>query len=136
MGDLGSSPALKVAEFHRACNLSMPDAPTALPERLALHRQDLIHEELRELDEAVEQGELDQIAWEMADLVYVVYGTALTYGIDLDAVLAEIHQANMSKLGPDGRPVYREDGKVLKGEHYRPPDIAAVLRRQAVRPSA
>lgn len=63
-------------------------------------------------------------------MVYLAYGTAAEYGIDLDAVLAEVHRANMSKLGPDGRPALREDGKVLKGDCYRPPQVADVLRRQ------
>jgi predicted HAD superfamily Cof-like phosphohydrolase len=57
-------------------------------------------------------------------------GTALVYGIDLDAVIAEIHRANMTKLGPDGMVARRAAGKVLKGDHYRAPDVGAVLRRQ------
>ena len=65
----------------------------------------------------------------LADLVYVVYGMALETGIDLAAVLAEVQRSNMSKLGADGRPVYRQDGKVLKGPGYLPPDVAAVLAR-------
>jgi predicted HAD superfamily Cof-like phosphohydrolase len=60
-------------------------------------------------------------------MAYVIYGTACEYGIPLDAVLDEVHRSNMSKLGADGRPVYRTDGKVLKGPAFRPPDIAAVL---------
>ena len=62
------------------------------------------------------------------------YGTAAVHGIDLDAVIAEVHRANMSKLGPDGRPVLRADGKVLKGDCYTPPDVAAVLRAQGWSP--
>ena len=58
----------------------------------------------------------------------MAYGTAHVYGIDLDAVLDEVHASNMTKLGADGRPIRRADGKVLKGPGYRPPDIAAVLR--------
>lgn len=65
----------------------------------------------------------------MRSVVYVAYGTALSYGIDLDAVLAEVHRSNMSKLGADGRPIHREDGKAMKGPGYTPPDIAAVLGR-------
>ena len=62
--------------------------------------------------------------------MYVAYGTALVHGIDLDAVIAEIHRANMTKLGPGGRIARRDDGKVLKGDHYRAPDVSAVLRQQ------
>jgi predicted HAD superfamily Cof-like phosphohydrolase len=82
-----------------------------------------------ELAVAVQGRRLDEIARELADVVYVAYGTAVTYGIDLDAVLVEIHRANMSKLGPGGVPVVR-DGKVVKSEGFRPPDVAAVLSRQ------
>lgn len=76
------------------------------------------------------EGPLDKLAHELADVVYVAYGTALVHGIDLDAVIAEIHRSNMTKLGPDGSVVRRADGKVLKGEHYEAPDVSAVLRRQ------
>jgi predicted HAD superfamily Cof-like phosphohydrolase len=109
------------------------DAPTA-----ALRRR-LLAEEFAEVDEAAEEvvadpSALAHFAQELADLVYVAYGTALTHGIDLDAVLAEVHRANMSKLGPEGTPVRRADGKVMKGPHYRAPDIAAVLRAQGWEP--
>lgn len=67
------------------------------------------------------------VADALADIVYVVYGTALTYGIDLDSVLREVHRANMSKLGADGKPLLRQDGKVLKSDRYRPPDIAPIV---------
>jgi predicted HAD superfamily Cof-like phosphohydrolase len=67
------------------------------------------------------------IADALADIVYVVYGAALTYGIDLDAVLREVHRSNMSKLDSDGKPVLRADGKVLKSDRYVRPDIAAAL---------
>jgi predicted HAD superfamily Cof-like phosphohydrolase len=78
-------------------------------------------------------GPRDRLAHELAVVVYVAYGTALVHGIDLDEVIAEIHRSNMTKLGPDGRVARRADGKVLKGEHYRAPDVAAVLRRQGWR---
>ncbi|MFJ3500475.1 MULTISPECIES: hypothetical protein [unclassified Streptomyces] len=68
---------------------------------------------------------------QVAAVVYLAYGTALVPGVDLDAVLAEVHRADMSKLGPDGRPVLREDGKVLKGPSYRPPRVAEVLAEEA-----
>lgn len=80
-------------------------------------------------------GPLDRLAHELADVVYVAYGTALVHGIDLDAVLAEIHRSNMTKIGPDGSVSRREDGKVLKGEHYEAPDVPGVLRRQGWEPA-
>ncbi len=75
-------------------------------------------------------GPLDRLAHELADVVYVAYGTALVHGVDLDAVIAEIHRSNMTKIGPDGQMARRADGKVLKGEHYEAPDVTGVLRKQ------
>lgn len=79
--------------------------------------------------EATRRGDLVEIAHELADVVYATYGTAISYGIDLDAVLAEIHKANMTKLDADGRPIER-DGKVQKSDQYRPPDVAGVIAQQ------
>jgi predicted HAD superfamily Cof-like phosphohydrolase len=124
------SPWQQVREFHERFGLAHPDRPTSLAGDLAEARQRILDEEVRELAEATQGGRLVEIAHELADVVYAAYGTAISYGIDLDAVLAEIHQANMTKLGADGRPVER-DGKVRKGDRYRPPDVASVLARQA-----
>ena len=143
------SPMELVLQFHRT--YSMPIQPFTSPtldyERLGM-RMSLIAEEFAELMGAVygpraraiieeataqavasDEGERDVIesADALADLVYVIYGMALETGIDLAAVLAEVQRSNMSKLGADGRPVYREDGKVLKGPGYFPPDVAGVL---------
>ena len=90
-------------------------------------RMELLREEYEELQEALRSGDLRSIAQELADLVYVTYGTALAYGIDLDAALREVHSSNMSKLGEDGKPVLREDGKVLKGPNYRPPNMEEAI---------
>jgi NTP pyrophosphatase (non-canonical NTP hydrolase) len=93
-------------------------------------------EEHAELIAALGRDDTVAIARELADVVYVAYGTAHTRGIPLDLVLAEIHRANMSKFPPDG-PELRYDGKLLKGPHYRAPNIGAVLaddrRRQEAR---
>lgn len=121
-------PAELVSDFHRAFDVPIRLRPTnILPNEDVALRRSLIAEEAREVDEALASYVLEDIAKELADLVYVVYGTALTYGIDLDVVLAEVHRSNMSKLGDDGRPVLRADGKVLKGPHYREADIAGLL---------
>ncbi|MGW2049019.1 pyrophosphohydrolase domain-containing protein [Streptomyces sp. NPDC001858] len=127
---MSSSPADLVREFHRAFGLDARNTPTEVSSRLAAHRGELLAEEAAEVAEVSVSGPLDRLAHELADVVYVAYGTALVHGIDLDAVLAEIHRANMSKLGPDGQIARRADGKVLKGEHYEAPDVSAVLRRQ------
>ena len=120
----------QVGDFHRAYGLPLRVAPTAEvgTDQVAL-RQALIEEEVGELATASRVGDLVGVADALADIVYVAYGTAHVYGIDLDAVLDEVHASNMTKLGADGRPVRRADGKVLKGPGYRPPDIAAILAR-------
>ncbi len=123
--------ATAVAQFHRAFNLPMRQLPsTEIDHALARLRVALLEEEVAEFVAASEKGDLIGITDALADIVYVVYGTALTYGIDLDSALQEVHRSNMSKLGRDGRPLIRDDGKVLKSERYFPPDIAAVLSGQ------
>jgi predicted HAD superfamily Cof-like phosphohydrolase len=126
-----SRAAGQVREFHEGFGLPVrfvPDASgTSVPADLAVLRQALIDEEVDELRAAAATGDLVGVADALADIVYVAYGTAWTYGIDLDAVLDEVHASNMTKLGADGRPVRRADGKVLKGPDYRPPDVARVL---------
>ncbi|MCK8435616.1 hypothetical protein G3I77_22105 [Streptomyces sp. D2-8] len=127
---MSSSPADLVREFHRAFGLDARGTPTEVSPDLAAHRGELLAEEAAEVAEVSVRGPLDRLAHELADVVYVAYGTALVHGIDLDAVLAEIHRSNMTKIGPDGSVSRREDGKVLKGEHYEVPDVPGVLRKQ------
>ncbi|MEU2059988.1 MazG nucleotide pyrophosphohydrolase domain-containing protein [Streptomyces sp. NPDC013455] len=127
---MSSSPADLVREFHRAFGLDARSTPTEVAAELAAHRGELLAEEAAEVAEVAVRGPLDRLAHELADVVYVAYGTALVHGIDLDEVIAEVHRANMSKIGPDGQVARRADGKVLKGDHYRAPDVSAVLRRQ------
>ncbi|MFF7234740.1 MazG nucleotide pyrophosphohydrolase domain-containing protein [Streptomyces collinus] len=131
---MSTSPARLVREFHTAFGLDARTTPTEVTAALAAHRGELLAEEAAEVAEVSVEGPLDRLAHELADVVYVAYGTALVHGIDLDEVIAEIHRANMSKLGPGGEVARRADGKVLKGEHYRAPDVSAVLRRQGWTP--
>jgi predicted HAD superfamily Cof-like phosphohydrolase len=124
--------AANVAEFHAAFGLPMRGRPSAdIDPVLARRRVALLEEEVGEYIAAVRQGDLEGIADGLADIVYVAFGTALTYGIDLNAVLREVHRSNMSKLGTAGKPCFGPDGKVAKPAGYSPPDIAAVLSRQA-----
>ncbi len=126
--------AAAVGEFHRAFNLPVRETPgTGIDHDLARLRVALLEEEVSEFVAASEKGDLVGIADALADIVYVVYGTALTYGIDLNLVLREVHRSNMSKLGRDGKPILRSDGKVIKSVQYFRPDIAAVLDRQSPR---
>lgn len=118
-----------VREFHETFGLPVADNPVRISPKLAWQRHRMLTAEVTELQDAVAEGELPGIAQELADCVYVAYGTALTYGIDLDAVLAEVHAANMTKMGADGRPILK-DGKIQKGPYYVKPDVARVLAGQ------
>lgn len=90
-------------------------------------RLDLIEEEVSELEDAIDDKDIVAIADALTDILYVTYGAGAAFGINLDVCFQEVHGSNMSKLGEDGKPVYREDGKVMKGPNYREPDLEAVL---------
>ncbi|MGH3696647.1 MAG: hypothetical protein ACRDRX_22110 [Pseudonocardiaceae bacterium] len=123
--------ATAVEEFHAAFNLPCQAQPSVnIEESLATLRISLLEEEIAELIAAVHARDLTGIADALADITYVTYGTALTYGINLDSVLREVHRSNMSKLDRNLRPIIRADGKVVKSERYFPPNIAAVLQDQ------
>jgi len=85
----------------------------------------LIEEEFLEFQEEVDDPA--KALKELADLVYVCYGYAATFGWDLDEAVKRVHQSNMSKLGDDGKPIYREDGKVLKSKNYKKPDLSDLV---------
>lgn len=121
------NPFEAVKEFHTVYGQPVGDKPHFLDEdRMALRKR-LIEEEYAEFLEAVEQGDLVNAFKELADLVYVVEGTAVEMGGNLRLVFNEVHLSNMSKLDENGEPIYREDGKVLKGPNYREPNIKRVL---------
>ncbi len=116
-----------VAAFHRLFEIVEHDVPTEPDEGTRALRIRLIHEEFEELKEAMVQGDLTAVAKEMADLLYVVYGTAVSYGIEMDPVFREVHRSNMSKVGGHKR----EDGKWVKPATYSPAQIAPILAQQA-----
>jgi predicted HAD superfamily Cof-like phosphohydrolase len=121
-----------VLQFHEAFRLPVANAPTLdVPSELLALRWRLLCEEIHELSSAFDRDDLIGVADALGDIVYVLFGTALTVGIDLDAVVSEVHRANMSKLDRNGDPLLRADGKVLKGPDYRPPDIEAALGSQS-----
>lgn len=119
-----------VAEFHKAFGVPIQDAPTLPPDRVEL-RKKLILEEVAEFCEALDSNAgVVSVAHELADILYVVYGAALEFGIDLAPVFAEVHRANMTKVWEDGTVHRREDGKVLKPPTFKRADVYAVLLRQ------
>lgn len=113
----------QVAEFHRRIGADVRTTPTPAPQG-ALRRCEFVEEEAAELRAAVCAGDIVQIADALGDLLYVTYGTALHFGIDVDEVFAEIHRSNMTK-SPAG------NQKAVKGPRYSPPRIEAVLGSQA-----
>jgi predicted HAD superfamily Cof-like phosphohydrolase len=116
-----------VDEFHRKFSILAQATPTDLNEETKRLRVRLIEEEFDELKEAMVGGDLASVAKEMADLLYVVYGTAVSYGIDMDPVFREVHRSNMSKVGG----YKREDGKWVKPATYSPARIEPILAEQA-----
>lgn len=119
-----------VAAFHKKFELGFQDSPTAdLGIEKHLLRYKLMREENEEYLEAANSGDLVEVADALGDMLYILCGTIIEHGFQhkIDAVFDAIQKSNMSKLGADGKPVYREDGKVLKGPGYFRPDIKKVL---------
>ena len=92
-------------------------------EKIVKLRYDLIKEELNELQNAIKTKNLKEIADALTDILYVTYGAGHAYGIDLDKCFREVQRSNMSKLGEDGKPIYNENGKVMKGPNYSKPNL-------------
>ena len=90
-------------------------------------RYDLIKEELEELKVAMENKDLLEVADALTDILYVTYGAGHAFGIDLDQCFEEVQSSNMSKLGKDGKPIYNESGKVMKGPKYFKPDLTKFI---------
>jgi predicted HAD superfamily Cof-like phosphohydrolase len=126
----------KVGEFMRCMRQDVKTSPVSTVENKLVHlRMDLIKEESEELEEEFisilktndNPPKLRNLAKELTDLLYVVYGAGHAFGIDLDKCFEEVHNSNLSKLGNDGRPVYRDDGKVVKGPNYMAPDMRKIV---------
>ena len=92
-------------------------------EKIVSLRINLINEELAELKQAVQKQDLKEVADALTDILYVTYGAGHAFGIDLDKCFKEVQSSNMSKLGSDGKPIYDEKGKVLKGPEYFKPNL-------------
>ena len=96
-------------------------------EKITKLRLDLIREELSELEEAIEKKDIKETADALTDILYVTYGAGHSFGINLDKCFEEVQKSNMSKLGKDGKPIYNESGKVMKGPDYFKPDLSKFL---------
>ena len=97
-------------------------------EKIVQLRSDLIKEELDELNQAIKDKDIKEVADALTDILYVTYGAGHAFGVDLDKCFEEVQQSNMSKLGSDGKPIYSESGKVMKGSNYFKPDLKKFLK--------
>lgn len=132
----------QVAFFHEAFGLPVVSHPSIPSDDRVALRLRLIDEEYKEVRSELtnilekqrygheisgQSQRLADLAKELSDLIYVIYGCALEFGLDLDRALAIVHTSNMSKLGEDGKPIRREDGKILKGPNYKPADLSELV---------
>ena len=121
-----------VALFHKSFGLGISQSPVAnLGSEKIYLRFNLMDEENREYLEAAQENNLVEVADALGDMLYILCGTILEHGMQykIEEVFEEIQKSNMSKLGPDGKPIYREDGKVLKGPDYFKPNIKGILEK-------
>ena len=121
-----------VHEFHKAFGLGIQNSPTAeLDTHRNLLRYKLMREENEEYLDAANNRDLVEVADALGDMLYILCGTIIEHGMQhkIEEVFDEIQKSNMSKLGADGKPIYREDGKVLKGPNYFKPDINSIINK-------
>ncbi len=112
-----------VKTFMKTFGQTIRTKPQFPDEKTIQLRFDLIQEELNELKEAIDTKNLKEVADALTDILYVTYGAGCAYGINLDKCFKEVQRANMSKLGKDGKPIYNEKGKVMKGPDYLEPNL-------------
>jgi predicted HAD superfamily Cof-like phosphohydrolase len=113
----------KVKTFMETFGQEVKTKPSFSTDKINSLRYDLIKEELEELKEAMESKDLLEVADALTDILYVTYGAGHAFGIDLDKCFEEVQNSNMSKLGEDGKPIYNESGKVMKGPNYFKPNL-------------
>jgi predicted HAD superfamily Cof-like phosphohydrolase len=117
-----------VGDFMEVFGQEVKDEPEFPDWNTCALRLDLITEEVKELEVALANENIVEVADALTDLLYVVYGAGHAFGIDLDVCFEEVHRSNMSKLGSNGKPIYREDGKVLKGPEFFKPNLKELLQ--------
>ena len=117
----------KVQEFMETFGQEVKKKPSFSSEKINSLRYELIKEELNELKEALDSKDILEVADALTDILYVTYGAGHAFGIDLDGCFEEVQNSNMSKLDQDGRPIYNESGKVMKGPNYFKPDLSKYI---------
>ena len=120
--------ANKVKLFMESFGQEVKSKPEFPSDDIVKLRIELISEELQELVDACKAGDIIEVADALTDILYVTYGAAHSFGIPIDECFKEVQRSNMSKLGEDGKPIYREDGKVMKGPNYSVPNLKNVLQ--------
>ena len=118
----------KVGKFMKTFGQEVKTKPGLSNDKINKLRIDLIDEELNEFKEAISNNDLKEAIDALTDILYVTYGAGHAFGVNLDECFEEVQRSNMSKLGEDGKPIYNQAGKVMKGPNYFAPDLSKFLR--------
>ena len=119
----------KVGIFMKTFGQEVKDKPSLSTEKINNLRLSLIEEELKEFRDAIKNNDLLEVADALTDILYVTYGAGHAFGINLDECFDEVQNSNMSKLGDDGKPIYNENGKVMKGPKYFKPNLNKIIKK-------
>ena len=119
---------LKVKKFMETFGQEVKSSPSFSSEKINKLRYNLIKEELEEFKQALDNDDLLEVADALTDILYVTYGAGHAFGIDLDACFQEVQNSNMSKLGENGKPIFNDQGKVMKGPNYFKPDLSKFIK--------
>ena len=114
----------RVKKFMETFGQEIKEKASFPNDKITSLRYDLIKEELDEFREAIDKKDIKEVADALTDILYVTYGAGHAFGIDLDKCFEEVQNSNMSKLGNDGKPIYNENGKVMKGPNYFKPNLS------------
>ena len=117
----------RVRKFMETFGQEIKEKASFPNDKITSLRYELIKEELDELKEAIDRKDIKEVADALTDILYVTYGAGHAFGIDLDKCFEEVQNSNMSKLGNDGKPIYNENGKVMKGPKYFKPDLGKFI---------
>ena len=118
----------KVKNFMETFGQEVKSSPSFSSEKINKLRYNLIKEELDEFKQALDNDDLLEVADALTDILYVTYGAGHAFGIDLDACFQEVQDSNMSKLGENGKPIFNDQGKVMKGPNYFKPDLSKYIK--------